>query len=370
MAMWLATLFGINSPRLMSGVLAGEPCSLHPTHAFCPYGFATTPDGKILALVSLSGEIRVWDVAKRQLIFDEPGIVDRSRIGSIGVWLSPDGRLVARAVYNAGVTNPMVIISFQIWDVATRQHLINNGPTPSSPWAQIGDVGLAPNEFVLVFLPPTTGSPWYMFARSPRGYVPVARYQNTESEQSVSYVASRAEWLVTITGGYATWKPSTRPVITRVPCHRDSQVAIVNDIGDLYACATGGAKGPTDTGKSMLIWNVTKSVGSVIFRDSRNMGNISAATFLNSGRSLAVLAWPPANELMTPGPENLFVYSLAPHPAEDSVIHLPGVSGGWGIYSIGNFAVAIGSGSKYRSYCCLKTVRQPASQTAQPLIGG
>ncbi len=370
MTVWLAKLFGINSPRWMSGVLAGEPCSLQPAHAFCPYDFATTPDGKILALVSLSGEIKVWDVTERRLLFDEPGIADTSSIGTIGVWLSPDGHLVGRAVYDSGTSNPMVIISFQIWDVSSHQPLINHGPTPSSPWAQLGDVGLAPNGLVLCFVPMTPGRPWYMFAHSPSGYALVATYQNAEYEQSVSYVASRAEWFLTISGGYAIWKPSTRPVIIHVPCHRDSQVSIVNDIGDLYACATGGPDSPTDTGKSVLIWNVTKRAESARFRDSRNMGNISGATFLNNGRSLAVLARPPSNELMTTGPENLFVYSLAPHPVEESVIALPGVSGGWGIYSIGSFAVAIGYGSQYKAYCCLRAVMQPASQAAQPLIGG
>lgn len=371
MTVWLASLFGINSPRWMSGVLAGEPCSLQPSHVFCPYDFATTPDGKIIALVSLSGEIKVWDVTQRRLLFDEPGLADTSSVGAIGVWLSPDGRLVARAEYNSGITNPMVIISFQIWDVASHQPLINHGPTPSSPWAQLGDVGLAPNEFVLVFLPPYPyGRPWYMFARSPSGYVRVATYQNTEVEQSVSYVASRAEWLLTFYGGYAIWKPSTSPVIMHPPCYRDSQISIVNDIGDLYACATGGPDSPTGTGNSVLIWDATKNVKSVRFRDSRNMGNISSATFLNNGRSLAVLAFSPSNELMTVGSENLFVYSLAPRPAEESMVALPGVSGGWSVYSIGSFAVAIGFGRQYRAYCCLRAVMQPAPQTVRPLIGG
>lgn len=366
MTVWLASRFGINSPKWINGVLAGEPCSVHPAHAFCPYNFATTPDGKILALVSLSGEIKVWDVADRRLLLDESGVADTSSVGSIGVWLSPDGRQVARAVYNSGINNPMVIISFQIWDIATGKPLIDNGPTSSYPWAQIGDAGLAPNGFVLVLLPPTTGTPWYMYALSPRGYVPVATYQNTESEQSVSYLASRAEWLVTITGGYATWRSSTRPVITSVPCHKDSQISIINDRGDLYACATGGPEGPTGFGNSVLIWDVTKRVESARFRDSRNMGNISGATFLSNGSSLAILARPPARELETVGPENLFLYSLAPHPAEESDIALPEPSGGWSIYSIGNFAVAIGyGGESYRSYCCLKAVMQPAAQVAQ-----
>jgi WD40 repeat protein len=146
MAAWLAKLFGINSPTWVRGVLAGEPCRLQPGRAFCPYDFATTPDGKILALVNLSGEIRIWDVTERHLIFDEQGITNTSSVGTIAVWLSPDGRLVARAVYNSGFTKPMAIISFQIWDVASRQPLFRHGPTQSAPAAQICDVGLAPER--------------------------------------------------------------------------------------------------------------------------------------------------------------------------------------------------------------------------------
>jgi WD40 repeat protein len=357
MAIWLARLFGINSPRWQSGVLAGETCGDHPTHAFCAYIFATTPDGKTLALASLSGEVRVWDVATERLLLDEPALADRSSTGSIGVWLSPDGRLVARAVYNAGINNPMVINSFQVWDIATRQPLIDHGPTVSSPWPQIGDVGLAPNGLVLVFV----AAGWELLARSQSGYAKVATYQNTDYVQSVGYVASRAEWIVNLTDGYAVWKASAMPVMVKVPCYRESQVSTINAQGDLYACAIGGPDSQAHTGNSALIWDVTRKAEVARLEDGRHIGNVAALTFLNNGRSVALLAWPgPGNPVVT-GPENLLLYSLAPRPAEQSVITLPGLSGGWNIYAIGRFAVAIGQGNGVGYYCCLKAVRQPAS---------
>lgn len=275
-----------------------------------------------------------------------------------GVWLSSDGRVLARAAYNAGINNPMVIISFQMWDIATHQPLIQHGPTPSSPLPQIGDVGLAPNGLVLVFV---TVPGWHLYARSHDGYEEVATYQSREYVQSIGYVASRAAWIVNFYGGYAIWKPRATPVIVNVPCHRDSQVSTVNDQGDLYACAAGGPSGPASSGNFALIWDVTRKAEFVRLEDARHIGNVAALTFLNNGRSVALLAWPgPGNPVVT-GPENLLLYSLAPHPAEQSVITLPGLSGGWDIYTIGSFAVAIGQGNGVGYYCCLKAVRQPAS---------
>jgi WD40 repeat protein len=359
MTVWLANLFDIHSPRWINGVLAGEPCSIHPTHTFCPYDFATTPDGKILALVSLSGEIKVWDVVTRRLLFDEPGVADRSSVGSIGVWLSPDGHLVARAVYNSGFTKPMAIISFQIWDVASRQPLFHHGPTRSAPAAQICDVGLAPNELVLTFVALPT---WDMFVHSPSGYVKAATYQNGQCDKSLIYVPGRAEWFLTFFGeGYTIWKPPARPVNTHVPCRHDSQLSAVNGNGDLYACATGGPTGPAYYGNSVLIWDVTKGIEIARLKDGRTMGNVNDAVFLNNGRSLAVLAQPPG-PLNVTGPKNLLLYSLVPHPAEHRVIALPALSGGWSVSSIGGFAVAIGYGgvlNKPKQYCCLKAVMQP-----------
>ena len=358
MAVWLARVFGIASPSWQSGVLAGRTCGDHPTHAFCAYNFTTTPDGRILALASLSGEIQVWDVATQRLLLDEPGVADRSAVGTVVAWLSPDGRLVARAVYNAGINNPLVITSFQIWDITTRQPLIHYGPTRSSPLPQIGDVGLAPNRLVVVFV---TVPGWHFYARSQSEYKEVATYQSTEYVQSVGYVASRAEWIVNFYGGYAIWKPSATPVVVKPPCDKDSQVSTVNDQGDLYACATGGPGGPASSGNSVLIWDVNKRTEFARLEDRRNIGNVGALTFLNNGRSVAVLAWPgPGNPVVT-GPENLLLYSLTPHPAEQSATILPGLSGGWEISTIGNFAVAIGQGSEVGYYCCLKAVKQPAS---------
>jgi hypothetical protein len=358
MAVWLARLFGIASPSWQSGVLAGRTCGDHPTHAFCPYTFATTPDGKVLALASLSGEVRVWDVATHRLLLDEPRITGTSNIGSIGVWLSSDGRLLARAAYNAGIGNPMVIISLQVWDIPAHQPLIQHGPTSSSPLPQIGDVGLAPNGLILVFV---TVPGWYLYARSQGGYKELATDQSRESVQSVDYVASRAEWIVNLYGGYAIWKPSATPVIVKVPCHMDSQISTINDQGNLYACATGGPDGPASSGNSALIWDVTRKAESARLEDARHIGNVAALTFLNNGRSVALLAWPGPGNPVVDGPENLLLYSLVPHPAEQSVITLPGLSGGWGIYTIGSFAVAIGQGNGVGYYCCLKAIRQPAS---------
>jgi hypothetical protein len=92
-------------------------------------------------------------------------------------------------------------------------------------------------------------------------------------------------------------------------------------------------------------------------------------TFLDGGRSIAIMAYqrgtPDVGEVL---PQNLLLYSLAPHPAEDSVITLPGVSGGWGVYPIGRFAVAIGISARINAVgpCCLKAVTWPVSQHPNP----
>jgi hypothetical protein len=162
-------------------------------------------------------------------------------------------------------------------------------------------------------------------------------------------------------GGYAAWKPPAPPVIVKPGCHRDSQVSTVNGQGDLYACATGGPEGEASSGDSVLIWDVSRRAEFARLEDTRDIGNVGALTFLSNGRSVAFLAWPgPGNPIVT-GPENLLVYSLAPHPAERSVITLPGLSGGWEITAIGSFAVALGQGNGVGYFCCLKAVRQPAS---------
>jgi WD40 repeat protein len=391
MTAWLAKLFDINSPKWISGVIAGKPCSDQPAHAFCPDKFAITPDGKILALVARSGEIKVWDVAKRRLLLDEPGLAyklygqgDNQRalllnepgaaynsLGYSDVWLSPDGRLVARAVYSDYWTSPpAVTIAFQVWNIATRQPLPADAPTPYSPWDPLAIVGLAPNELVLVF-EDYKSQDWSWDWQ--RGHVEV-NYHSKEKPVSISYVAGRAEWLLTLDGsygigtppGYAIWTPSARPSIIRVPCDSYSQVS-TNDNGELYACATGPVKLFPYVGNSVVIWDVTKRVESARLGDSRNLSSVMGFTFLNDGRSFAILASPPFGPIGD-GPERLLLYSLAPHPAEDSVITLPGVSGGWGIYSIGGFAVAIGQSTRYTGtgYCCIKAVMRPVSQRRSP----
>jgi hypothetical protein len=398
MTAWLAKLFGINSPTWMNGVIAGRPCIDQPGHSFCADKFTTTPDGRIIALVAESGELKVWDVAKRRLLFDEPGLAYKYQgqgqnqrwmllnepratyrfLGSSAVWLSPDGRLVARAVYSDDWTSPpMVTIAFQIWDIATHRPLLTDSPTPSSPWDNLQTVGLAPNESVLVF---QNYSSWDWVKG--QAEVDYRDYHSVEKPRSISYVAGRAEWLLALDGtvyggfyststrpGYAIWTPRTTPSIVRPPpCDSPSQEVSINGNGQLYACETGPVKLSTH-GNSVLIWDVTKRVEFARLGDSRNLGSVMGFTFLDGGRSFAIDGYPGG----TPGegevlPENLLLYSLVPHPAEDNVITLPGVSGGWGVYSIGSFAVAIGIGAALPAvgYCCLKAVMWPASQRPNP----
>jgi hypothetical protein len=398
MTAWLAKLFGINSPTWMNGVIAGKPCSDQPGHSFCADKFTTTPGGRIIALVSESGELKVWDAAKRRLLFDEPGLAYKLQgqglnqrwvlpnepgvayrfLGSSAVWLSSDGRLVARAVYSDGDTSPpAVTIGFQIWDVATHRPLLTDTPTPSSPWDNLQTVGLAPNEYVLVF----QNHPFWNWVK---GQVKVGyrEYHSAEWPDSISYLAGRAGWLLTLDGtkggaccytsiraGYAIWTAGTRPSIVRPPpCDPWSQEVSTNGNGQLYACETGPAKFSTHS-NSVLIWNVTKRVESAKLGDSRNLGSVFGFTFSNDGRSFAVIGYrrgPPSEGQVLP--QNLLLYSLAPRPAEDSVITLPGISGGWGIYPIGSFAVAIGIGAHANAVgpCCLKAVTWPVTQRPNP----
>jgi hypothetical protein len=399
MTAWLAKLFYINSPTWMNGVIAGKPCSSdQPGHPFCPNEIATTPDGRILALIAKSGELKVWDVTKRRLLFDEPGLAYKLQgqgqeqrrvllnesgaayrfLGDSAVWLSSDDRLVARAVHSDNGTDPPeVTIGFQIWDIATHRRLLTDTPAPSSPWDNLQTVGLAPNEYVLVF----QNHPFWDWVKG-QVKVDYRDYHSAEKPASISYLAGRAEWLLTLDGtvngmccststraGYATWAPRTRLSIVRPPpCDRWSQEVSTNGNGQLYACETGPAKFSTHS-NSVLIWNVTKRVEFARLKDSRNMGSVLGFAFLNDGRSFAIMAYPRG----TPGegqvlPENLLLYSLSPHPAEDGVITLPGVSGGWGVYSIGSFAVAIGYSAVTHAagYCCLKAVMWPVSQRPNP----
>jgi hypothetical protein len=396
MTAWLAKLFGINSPTWVNGVIAGNPCSDQPGHSFCADKFTTTPDGRIIALVSESGELKVWDVAKRSLLFDEPGLAYKFQgrgqeqrrvllnepgvayrfLGYSNVWLSSDGRLVARAVYSDYWTSPpAVTIAFQIWDIATHRPFLTDSPTPSSPWDNLETVGLAPNEYVLLF---QSDSSWHWVKGPQAGAADYSYYHSVEKPTSISYVADRTEWLLTLDGtengaccytsirtGYAIWTPRTRPSIIRLPsCDSPSQEVSTNGNGQLYACETGPAKFSTH-GNSVLIWDVTKRAEFARLGDSRNLGTVVGFAFLDGGRSFAIMGY----QRGTPGegqvlPQNLLLYSLAPHPAEDSVITVPGVSGGWGVSSIGTFAVAIGTGAHMNAvgYCCLKAVMWPVSQ--------
>ena len=203
MTAWLAKLFNINSPTWMDGVLAGKPCSWdQPGHSFCPNQFTTTPDGRIIALVSESGELQVWDVAKRRLLFHEPGLAYKFQglgqnqrkillnqpggayrfLGNSAVWLSPDGHWVARAIYSdSGTPLPYATIGFQIWDIATHLPLLTDTPTPSSPLDNLQTLGLALNQYVFVL----QNHPfWYSVKQQTK--VAHSHYRSEEKPTSIS----------------------------------------------------------------------------------------------------------------------------------------------------------------------------------------
>ena len=100
---------------------------------------AVSPDGRLVALSALDGQVRLFDPAKGELIESLHGHLN----GVFGIAFSPDGR---RLISASGGREAV-----KLWDVGTRQELLTLAGTGSAlggaTWSADGDMVLA-------------GSPW------------------------------------------------------------------------------------------------------------------------------------------------------------------------------------------------------------------
>jgi hypothetical protein len=265
----------------------------------------------------------------------------------MGVWLSPDGRFVARGVSTEPQGGNEVTTAFQIWDIRTGRPLLNEVPTPASPWPPIDAAGIAPNDNILIAF---EGSGWYLLSPTRKQHFVVASYTSYyQTPATIIYPPGKGDWLLDVGNGYATWTPPTTPSITTLPCNTGVPVSALDDNGQLYACAIGGTHaGGSDT---MLIWNIANKAPLATLVDHKHASVVTDATFFDAGRYMAILA-EPTKEMDVSGPKNLLVYSVSSHPTEMNVMRLPGVSAGWGVQSFGRFAIATGY-SVLGGYCCL-----------------
>jgi WD40 repeat protein len=355
MTTWLAGLLDIASPKWIDGVLSGPPCA-GSHNAFCPLNIATTPDGKILALEEFSGEIKVFQVTSHRLLLHEPPAITGSQIvGRAGVWLSSNGRFVARGVSTEDAQGNESTTSFQMWDTTTGRLVLTEVPTPGSPLPPIAAAGIAPDGQILLALETTSAriTDWYLLSPARKQHLVVASYTSyNETPATIIYDSRTGSWIIDVGNGYATWSPPAMPSVTVLPCNTGMSASALDGNGPLYACAFGGSH--ADGSDTMLVWDITKKALVAKFVDHSRAGSVMGATFFDNGRYLAVFA-DLTHEAYDSTPKNLFTYSVSTRPTEVSVTRLPGVSAGWALQSAGNVAFAMGI-SVRGGYCCLKAV--------------
>jgi hypothetical protein len=349
-AVWLASLFDVQYPAWTKGVLAAKPCSGR-SH-FCPVQMTTTPNGKILALADVSGQTRVFNAVSRQRLLYEPAVITGSAtVGRVGVWLSPDGRLVARGISILNNKGEEKTIAFQIWDTSNGRPLLTDGPTRASAWPPIEAVGLHSHKTLVIVVQDYPGmTSWYVLGLTGKGYKVVAVHRTWRDPVSITYLSDQDNWLLDLGDSYATWAPPNKPSLTIVPCNSGLPVSKLNIRRKLYVCAAGGSR--LNGGDSALFWDITRKLPSTTLIDRQRLGHVKDLTVLDNGQALAILASPPSEKETTiSGSTTLLLYSLYPHPSEDRTISLPDVSAGWSIQQIGHFVVAFGD-TTTGGFCC------------------
>lgn len=351
-AVWLAGLLGIDSPKWAGKVLAGPTCTSRK-NVFCPQDMATTPDGRILALASFSGETKVFDVASRRLLLHEPASISGSRIeGRMGLWLSADGRFVARGISTEDQSGNEFTTVFQIWDIATGRAILAQAPTSASPWDPIDAAGIAPNGNTLIAFEGASEADtgWYLLSPTLKERNVLATHMSYgETPGTIIYPSGKGEWLLDVGNGYAMWAPPAKPSVTVLPCNTGVVASALDYDGELYACAVGGTH--ADGSDTTLIWDIAKKAPLTTLADRKHAGVVTGAAFFGGGQYLAILA-EPTQAYDLSGPKNLLVYSVSARPAEISVTRIPGISAGWGVQSFGRFAFAMGY-SVQGGVCCL-----------------
>jgi hypothetical protein len=359
-AVWLASLFDVQSPAWTKGVLAAEPCS--GSSRFCPDQMATTPDGKILALAGVSGETRVFNVVSRQRLLDEPAVITSSAtIGRVGVWLSPDGRLVARGLSILDSKGEEKTIGFQIWDTSNGRPLLTDGPTRASAWPPIDAVGLQSRKAFVIVLQDYPGmTSWYVLGLVGSQYKVVAAHHTWREPVAITYLSDQGNWLLDLGDSYATWAPPNKPSLTIVPCNSGWPVSKINIRRKLYVCAAGGSR--LNGGDSALFWDITRKLPFTTLIDRQRIGHVKDLTVLDNGQSLAILASPPSErETTISGTTTLLLYSLNPHPSEDRTISLPSISAGWSVQQVGHFVVVFGDTTR-GGFCCFAAFPWPRQE--------
>jgi len=100
-----------------------------------PSTLAVSPDGRLVASSSFSGQIQLLDPAKGELIETLHGHLN----SAFGIAFSPDGR---RLISSSGGRETV-----KLWDVGTRQEVLTltgiGGTLPAAVWSADGDVILA-----------------------------------------------------------------------------------------------------------------------------------------------------------------------------------------------------------------------------------
>ncbi|MGO8889249.1 MAG: WD40 repeat domain-containing protein [Streptosporangiaceae bacterium] len=358
----LANILGVSAPRWSGKVLAGPPgpsCAGR-VNFFCPVGMTATPDGKFVALADFNGRLKVFSTATGKVLLDKtlpaPAELNETRkllTASVGVWISPDGRLASRDLTVISSSGAESTIGFGIWDVATGQALVGNGPTSTSPWAPILNVAFGPGHSVIITFDQGVPRSLWLTASVEGGAIRfLEKYESQVQPDKVVYSGRQSAWVAVWRDGYALWSAATRVrYVSRPECvHAISEA--IDDEGQQFACDADGD--PIKGSRVVKVWNISTGVLSSQV-STGTYGVVSDITFLDGGRSIALTTQ--ANSYDSTK-QSLLVLSMGPHPVLRSVTSLPDISGGWGPLALGRFAVALGNSANGR-VCCVAVVAAP-----------
>jgi WD40 repeat protein len=354
----LAKALGITAPQWTGKVLAGAPCNID-TKVFCPIRVTATPDGRFVALADFSGRLEVVDTATGKVVLDKivPGPANLN-ISSpanlltawVNVWISPNGRLASRDLVvvspSSGAESTM---GFGIWDVATGQALVTNGPTPKSPWLPMQNLAFGPGDSVMLTFDEEVPRTLWVTASVGGGAIRfLDKYQSQIQPDDVAYSEPQSAWAAIWDKGYALWSTAGVRNVIRPDCPRIDSEAI-DDEGLQFACEADYST--INGSRHVEVWDIP--TGRLSSRVSTGTyGVVQGIAFFDGGRSIALTVSPETYE----GTDaSVLVFSLHPRPVLRSVTSLPDIAGNWSILPLGGFAVALGETTR-GGYCCVAVV--------------
>jgi hypothetical protein len=359
----LARALGITAPRWTDKVLAGASCNID-TKVFCPIGVTATPDGKFIALADFSGRLEVVDAVTGKVVLDKtlPGPADlNTSVHSpltawVNVWISPNGRLASRdLVVSSPSSGAEYTMGFGIWDVATGQALITDGPTPKSPWLPMQNLAFGPGNSVMLTFDEGVSRSLWLTASVEGGVIRFSdKYQSQVRPDEVAYSTPQSAWVAMWYDGYALWSRAAGVRNVRLPDCARAPIGseAIDGEGLQFACEADVS--PINGSRLVDIWNIT-TAGPSGRISTITYGAVDGITFLDGGRSIALTVSPETYE----GNEgSLLVFSLHPHPELRNVASLPGIAGSWSILPSGASAVALGETTR-GGYCCVAVVQGP-----------